>query len=138
MSDESFADVHHIAIAVPDLDDALADYGQFSGHDDVVLRADLPDFGVSAAAVQVGSTEVEFIAPLGSDSGIAKFIAKRGPGLHHIAYAVPDITAAMQQLRSQGRRLIDEEPRMGLHGSLVCFVHPAGAGGVLTELVESA
>lgn len=132
-----FADVHHVAFAVPDLDDALVDYADFSGQSELVLRADLPEFGVSAAALQVGSTEIELIAPLDDDSGVARFLDSRGPGLHHVAYAVHDISAEIRRLSAAGRRLIDDEPRIGLHGTRVCFVHPGAAGGVLTELVET-
>jgi methylmalonyl-CoA epimerase len=93
--------------------------------------------GIDAAMLDLGSTHVELIAPTGPGSSISAFLEKRGEGMHHVAYRVDDIRAALAQLRGQGARLLDEEPRVGVMGHLVAFIHPKSAGGVLTELVEA-
>ena len=85
----------------------------------------------------MGDAEIELLAPLRDDSAVGKFLAKRGPGMHHVAYAVPDIHRAMADARAAGLELIDAEPRMGMHGTLIAFVHPKSVGGVLTEFVQS-
>jgi methylmalonyl-CoA/ethylmalonyl-CoA epimerase len=94
--------------------------------------------GVEAVLLDVGENHVELIAPLGPDTPVGKFIARKGPGLHHVAYQTPDIDAELARLKDAGLRLIDEEPRTGIRGSRVAFVHPAATGGVLTEIVEPA
>ncbi len=129
------AGIHHVGIVVEDVDAALAAHQAAVGGD-VVVRAELPEHGVTAAAVRVGDSEIEFLAPLGENSSIQRFLDRRGPGLHHVAWRVHDIHASLSAARLAGLRLIDEHPRVGLHGSLVAFLHPAGMNGVLTELVH--
>src|ERR1700754_4825856 len=94
--------------------------------------------GVEAILYEVGDGHIELIRPLSEDTGVAKFIAKNGEGMHHVAYAVDDIDAALQRVRDAGLRLIDETPRTGIRGSRVAFLHPKSTGGVLTEIVEPA
>ena len=94
--------------------------------------------GVEAASVRVGTSRVELLTPTGGDTPVGRFLAKRGPGLHHVAYRVDDIEAALARLREAGMRLIDESPRVGIRDSRVAFVHPQSAGGVLTEIVQPA
>jgi methylmalonyl-CoA/ethylmalonyl-CoA epimerase len=129
--------VDHLGIAVRDLDEALATYAQA-----FALRVDhreiIDDQGVEAVALRVGESAVELLQPTRDDSPIARFLAERGPGIHHVAYAVDDIEAALVTLRSQGVRLIDERPRIGLGGKRIAFIHPKSTFGVLTELVEPA
>jgi methylmalonyl-CoA epimerase len=94
--------------------------------------------GVEAVLLDVGENHVELLAPLGPDTPVGKFLSKKGPGLHHVAYQVPDIDAALGELRAAGLRLIDETPRTGIRSSRVAFLHPSATGGVLTEIVEPA
>ena len=94
--------------------------------------------GVEAVLLDVGENHVELLAPLGPETPVGRFLAKRGPGLHHVAYQVPDIEAALDALRAQGVALLDETPRTGIRGSRVAFVHPRSTGGVLTEIVQPA
>jgi methylmalonyl-CoA epimerase len=94
--------------------------------------------GVEAVLLDVGENHVELLLPLGPDTPVGRFLAARGPGLHHVAYQVHDIEAALDRLREQGLRLIDEQPRVGIRGSLVAFVHPKASNGVLTEIVQPA
>lgn len=132
-----FDRIDHIAIAVADLDEAIALYtGTFGlqvSHREVVT-----DFNVEIATIQFGETAVEFLQGKSDDSPIHKFVEKRGPGIHHIAYAVDDIEEALADLREQGVQLIDEKPRRGKENSLVAFIHPAATGKVLYELVQLA
>jgi methylmalonyl-CoA epimerase len=102
----------------------------------VTHRAGNEHLGIVAAFLEMGGAELELIAPTRGDSMVSKFLADRGPGLHHLAYAVPDIREALAAAKSQGLELIDEEPRIGLHGVPIAFIHPKSVGGVLTELVE--
>jgi methylmalonyl-CoA epimerase len=130
-----FARIDHIGVAVADLDAAI------DLHADVyrmplVHRETVAGQGVEAALLDVGESHVELLAPLGEDTPVGRFLASRGPGLHHVAYAVEDVGAALAALRDRGRRVIDERPRPGIRGSQVAFLHPATAGGVLTELVQ--
>ena len=127
--------VHHIGVVVEDIDAAVSHHLATMGGE-VIHRETLPDRGVEAAAVKTGASEVEYIAPLSSDSSIGRFLASRGPGMHHVAWAVPDLTASLVAAREAGIRIIDPEPRIGLHGTPVAFLHPAGMNGVLTELVQ--
>lgn len=129
--------VHHVGLAVHDLDAALQHYVDVLGGR-IELRRAVAAFGVDAACVELAATGalVELLAPLDDESGVAKFLARRGEGLHHVCYAVGDIEASLDACRARGLRLIDERPRTGLHGSPVAFVHPAGMHGVLTELVQ--
>jgi methylmalonyl-CoA epimerase len=94
--------------------------------------------GVEAVLLDVGENHVELLAPLGPDTPVGKFLAKKGPGLHHVAYQVADIDATLDELRAAGLRLIDETPRTGIRSSRVAFLHPSATGGVLTEIVEPA
>lgn len=132
-----FGRIDHVGVAVEDLDAALAlhqrDYAMTLVHREVVA-----DQGVEAALLDVGENHVELLRPLGPDTAVGKFLAKRGPGLHHVAYRVDDIEAALQSLRAAGLRLIDERPRTGIRGSRVAFLHPASTAGVLTEIVQPA
>ncbi len=127
--------VDHIGIAVRDLDEAVAFYGRAFGVTSWE-RLELPDRFMSVAVAHLGASFVELIAPTSDEAAFAKFLRERGPGMHHVAYRVNDIAAALEQLRAEGVPLIDEMPRPGLHDTLVAFVHPKGAMGVLIELVQ--
>jgi methylmalonyl-CoA/ethylmalonyl-CoA epimerase len=131
------AAIDHTGIAVADLEQSLAFYRDVLGLP-AAHRETLPDQGVEAALLDIGDGHVELIAPLGPDTGVARFLAQRGPGLHHVAYRVDDIEATLASLSAAGVRLIDERPRTGIRGSRVAFLHPAATGGVLTEIVEPA
>ena len=132
-----FARVDHIGVAVEDLDAAIAlherDYGMALVHREVI-----DEQGVEAVLLDVGENHVELLRPLGSDTPVGRFLAKRGPGLHHVAYQVADVDSALAMLRERGLKLIDETPRTGIRGSRVAFLHPAASGGVLTEIVQPA
>jgi methylmalonyl-CoA epimerase len=127
--------IHHLGVAVHDLDDALATYERSFGAT-LEHRARVEDQGVEAAAVLVGTGRVELLAPLGEDTPVGRFLAQRGPGMHHIAYEVEDVRSALDALSAEGLQLIDEEPREGLFGLQVAFVHPDAVHGVLTEVVS--
>ncbi len=129
--------VDHVGIAVEDLDAALAFYRDVLGMP-VVHRETLVDQGVEAVLLDVGDGHVELIAPLGADTGVAKFLARRGAGLHHVAYRVADIDSTLDTLAAAGVRLIDQRPRTGIRQSRVAFIHPSAATGVLTEIVQPA
>ena len=130
-----FGRIDHIGVAVADLDAAIALYER--DYDmSLVHRETVQEQGVDAVLLDVGENHVELLAPLGDDTPVGKFLAKRGPGLHHVAYQVQDIDAALASLREAGLRLIDESPRTGIRGSRVAFLHPASSGGVLTEIVQ--
>jgi methylmalonyl-CoA/ethylmalonyl-CoA epimerase len=128
--------IHHIGVAVADLDESIRLYRNALGAE-LVHRAASETEGLEAALLRVGDSEIELMAPLRDDSPVGKFIAKRGPGLHHVAYGVTDIDAALAAARETGLELIDTEPRVGLHGRRIAFVHPKSMGGVLTEFVET-
>jgi methylmalonyl-CoA/ethylmalonyl-CoA epimerase len=132
-----FARVDHVGVAVEDLDGALALYGDIFGMT-VAHREVVEQQGVEAVLLDVGENHVELLRPLGPDTPVGRFLASRGPGLHHVAYQVGDVQAALSRLREQGVALIDAEPRVGIRGSRVAFVHPRATGGVLTEIVEPA
>jgi methylmalonyl-CoA epimerase len=132
-----FGRIDHIGVAVSDLDAAIALHEQTYGMP-LVHRETVEAQGVEAALLDVGESHVELLRPLSDDSPVGRFLAKRGPGLHHVAYGVPDVDAALAALRDQGIRLIDAEPRAGIRGSRVAFLHPAASGGVLTEIVQAA
>ena len=132
-----FARIDHIGVAVESIDDALALYQAAFGMT-LVHREVVEAQGVEAVLLDVGENHVELLQPLGPDTPVGKYLAKRGPGIHHIAYQVPDINAALEALKAQGVRLIDESPRVGIRGSLVAFAHPKSTGGVLTEIVQPA
>lgn len=126
--------IHHLGVAVSDLDEAVATYGRLFDAD-VEHRAAVPDQGVEAASLLVGESRVELLAPTGDDTPVGRFLAKRGPGLHHVAYEADDVAAALAELAAAGAQLIDERPRQGLFGLEVAFVHPDAVHGVLTEVV---
>jgi len=132
-----FGRIDHIGIAVNDLDAAVQLYG---GPFDMAEqhRETIEEQGVEAILLEVGEGHIELIKPLSEDSGVAKFIARYGEGMHHVAYQVDDIDAALEKVREAGLRLIDEKPRTGIRGSRVAFLHPKSTGGVLTEIVEPA
>ncbi len=132
-----FGRIDHIGVAVEDIDAAMElyarDFGMREQH-----RETVEEQGVEAVLLEVGEGHVELIRPLSPDTGVGKFIAKNGPGLHHVAYATDDIDATMGAVRDAGLKLIDKEPRVGIRNSRVAFLHPKSTGGVLTELVEPA
>lgn len=132
-----FGLIDHVGVAVEDLDSALALYEGTFGMP-VAHRETVSDQGVEAVLLDVGDGHVELLRPLGEDTAVGRFLARRGPGLHHVAYRVDDIEAALAQLREQGVALIDSEPRTGIRASRVAFLHPRATGGVLTEIVEPA
>jgi methylmalonyl-CoA/ethylmalonyl-CoA epimerase len=127
--------IEHIGIATERIEEALAFWRDALGLD-VVHTEEVAEQGVRVAMLPLGEPRVELLEPTHAGSPVAKFLAKRGPGVHHIAVRVDDIRAALARLKAQGARLIDETPRTGAEGCLVAFVHPASAGGVLLELVE--
>ena len=132
-----FTRVDHIGVAVEDLDASLElyerDYGMKLVHRETVIEQ-----GVEAVLLDVGENHIELLSPTGPDTPVGKFLAKKGPGMHHVAYQVEDIEAALAALKGSGLRLIDETPRTGIRNSRVAFLHPATAGGLLTELVQPA
>jgi methylmalonyl-CoA/ethylmalonyl-CoA epimerase len=129
--------IDHIGVAVHDIDESLPLYRDALGMP-LVHRETVTEQGVDAVLLDVGDGHIELLAPLGPDTAVGKFLAKRGPGLHHVAYRVADVDATLDALRSSGIRLIDEQPRIGIRGSRVAFLHPASTGGVLTEIVQPA
>jgi methylmalonyl-CoA/ethylmalonyl-CoA epimerase len=132
-----FARLDHIGVAVEDLGAGITLYRDTYGME-LVHREVVEEQGVEAVLLDVGENHVELLAPLGPDTPVGRFLAAKGPGLHHVAYQVGDIAAALARLRQQGVRLIDEQPRIGIRNSRVAFVHPKATGGVLTEIVEPA
>jgi methylmalonyl-CoA/ethylmalonyl-CoA epimerase len=130
-----FGRIDHIGVAVTDLDAAVALYG--GGFDMAEQhRETIEEQGVEAVLLEVGEGHIELIRPLSPDNGVGKFIARNGEGMHHVAYQVDDIDATLERVRAAGLRLIDQEPRTGIRGSRVAFLHPKSTGGVLTEIVE--
>ena len=125
-----------MGVAVTNLDASIALYQRVLGGE-LVHRATSEHEGLEAAVMRTGSGDVELMWPIREDSPVGKFLAKRGPGLHHVAYAVEDIEAALEDARKAGAELIDAQPRIGLHGRRIAFLHPKSMGGVLTELVEA-
>jgi methylmalonyl-CoA/ethylmalonyl-CoA epimerase len=132
-----FARIDHVGVAVEDLDAAIALY-ENTYKMELVHREVVTEQGVEAVLLDVGENHVELLAALGPDTPVGKFLAKKGPGIHHVAYQVTDIDATLAALKAAGTRLIDETPRVGIRGSRVAFLHPAASGGVLTEIVEPA
>lgn len=126
--------IHHLGLAVEDLDAATSTYEQLFGAE-VTGRGTQEEQGVQAVALQIGSGHVELLAPLGPDTPVGKFLARRGPGMHHVAYEVDDLPGELARLEAEGAELIDSAPRPGLFGMQVAFVHPGSAHGVLSELV---
>jgi methylmalonyl-CoA/ethylmalonyl-CoA epimerase len=129
--------IHHVGVAVPDLDEAVATWGRLFGAE-VVLRETVTDQGVETALLQVGDGRVELLAPLAADSPVGKFLDRRGPGMHHLAIEVDDVAVELERLAADGAELIDERPRPGVEGRPIAFVHPHATGGVLAELVGRA
>ena len=132
-----FTRFDHIGVAVENLDEAIRLYER-SFDMDLAHRETVESQGVEAVLLDVGDGHVELLAPLGPDTPVGKFIAKKGPGIHHVAYAVDDIETALEQVKAAGLRLIDEEPRTGIRRSRVAFLHPSATGSVLTEIVQPA
>lgn len=130
-----FEAIDHIGVAVEDLEAAVALYSETLGmplqHREVVSEQ-----GVEAVLMGVGDSHVELLSPLGDETPVGRFLAKRGPGIHHTAYRCADVAATIEECRARGLRLIDERPRRGIRDSLVAFLHPSSTGGVLTELVQ--
>jgi methylmalonyl-CoA/ethylmalonyl-CoA epimerase len=127
--------VDHIGIATPTIDEGLAIWRDALGLEPHVTE-EVAEQGVKVCMLPVGDTHVELLEPLSSDSAVGKFLAKRGPGIHHIAIEVQDINASLAELKKKGARLIDETPRVGVRGCLVAFIHPSSTNGVLLELVQ--
>jgi len=127
--------IHHLGVAVEDLDQAVATYERLLGAR-LEHRELVPDQGVEAASLRIGGDRVELLASLGDETPVGKFLAKRGPGMHHVAYEVEDIAEALGELSAEGAELIDERPRRGLFGLEVAFVHPDSMHGVLAEIVS--
>jgi methylmalonyl-CoA/ethylmalonyl-CoA epimerase len=126
--------VHHVAFAVEDLDEAVETYRSLFGAQ-VELRDRLEDQGVEAAYLRLGSGRVELVSALGDDTPVGRFLARRGPGMHHVGYAVEDVSVAVGELEARGVNVIDSEPRRGLGGHEVSFVHPDSLHGVLAEVI---
>ncbi len=129
--------IDHVGVAVEDLDAAIALYQDSLGMP-LAHRETVTDQGVEAVLLDVGEGHIELLRPLGEDTPVGKFVAKKGGGMHHVAYAVEDIDATLAQIKDAGLELIDAEPRIGIRDSRVAFLHPRSTGGVLTEIVEPA
>ena len=127
--------IHHVGVAVVDLDASIELYRKAFGAE-LEKRTASEGEGLEAAFLRTGSGEIELMRATRDDSPVGKFLAKRGPGLHHVAYGVDDIRQALDDARAAGLELIDTEPRVGMHGSLIAFVHPKSVGGVLTEFIQ--
>jgi methylmalonyl-CoA epimerase len=132
-----FSRIDHIGVAVREIEPALELYRD-SFELELAHREVVEEQGVEAVLMDVGENHVELLAPLGPETPVGRFLARQGPGLHHVAYQVPDIDATLAALKQAGLALIDEQPRTGIRGSRVAFVHPRATGGVLTEIVEPA
>jgi methylmalonyl-CoA/ethylmalonyl-CoA epimerase len=129
--------IDHIGVAVEDLDDAVALYRDRLGMREQ-HRETVEEQGVDAVLLEIGDGHIELLSPLAPDTAVGRFLERHGPGMHHVAYRTTDIDAELAAVRAAGLRLIDEEPRIGIRGSRVAFVHPKSTGGVLTEIVEPA
>ena len=127
--------IHHVGLAVTDLDEAVATYERLFGGR-LEHRVHVEEQGVEAASVRVGWSRVELLAPLGEDTPVGRFLAKHGPGMHHVAYEVEDVRVVLRDLVRHGAELIDAEPRRGMFGLEVAFMHPDSVHGVLTEVVS--
>jgi methylmalonyl-CoA/ethylmalonyl-CoA epimerase len=132
-----FGRIDHVGVAVEDLDEAVALYSERLRMP-VEHRETVEEQGVEVVLLGVGEGHVELLRPLGADTAVGRFLERRGPGLHHVAYGTDDIESALECVRAAGLRLIDECPRAGIRNSRVAFLHPTSTGGVLTELVEAA
>ena len=129
--------IDHVGIAVEELDPAIELYQDRLGMK-LVHRETVAEQGVEAVLLDVGDSHIELLKPLGPDTAVGKFLARRGPGLHHVAYRVEDVALTLRELSSAGLRLLDVQPRTGIRNSRVAFIHPASTGGVLTEIVQPA
>jgi methylmalonyl-CoA/ethylmalonyl-CoA epimerase len=129
--------IDHIGVAVEDLDQAVALYRDRLGMPEQ-HRETVEEQGVEAVLLEIGEGHVELLSPLGPETAVGKFLERHGPGMHHVAYRTDDIDSALEAAKEAGLRLIDEQPRTGIRGSRVAFVHPKSTGGVLTELVQPA
>jgi methylmalonyl-CoA/ethylmalonyl-CoA epimerase len=127
--------IDHVAIAVRDLDAALADYERKYRVVPISVET-IPDQGVREAMIAVGGSHIQLLEPLSGDTAVGRFLERHGEGMHHIAFAVVDIDEALEHLKNEGARLIDTEPRRGGGGHRIAFVHPADMSGTLVELVE--
>ncbi len=132
-----FDRIDHIGVAVEEIDASLALYRDLFELD-LAHREVVSEQGVEAALLDVGENHVELLAPLGPDTPVGKFLARNGPGLHHVAYQVSDIDSVLSSLKDAGTELIDQQPRTGIRASRVAFLHPRATGGVLTEIVQPA
>ena len=128
--------IHHLGVAVTDLDEAIATYSSLFGAR-LERREELVEQGVEAAALLVGQSRFELVTPTGEDTPVGRFLARRGPGMHHVALQADDLGATLDELAASGAQLIDTVPRRGLFGLEVAFVHPDSVHGVLTEVVAS-
>jgi len=129
--------IHHVGIAVPNLDRAVETYERIFGGN-LEHRETVCDQGVEAASVLVGGSRIELLAPTGEDTPVGRFLTRRGPGVHHLAYEVDDVDLVLESLAANGVELIDTVPRVGLFGLQVAFIHPDAVDGVLTEVVSVA
>jgi methylmalonyl-CoA/ethylmalonyl-CoA epimerase len=127
--------IHHLGVAVEDLDQALSTYERLFGAR-LEHRETVPDQGVEAACLRIGADRIELLASLGDDTPVGKFLTSRGPGMHHVAFTVADIRAALRSASAAGAELIDEEPHAGLFGLQVAFIHPSSVAGMLVEYVQ--
>lgn len=127
--------IHHVAIAVDDLDKAIAGFAE-QYNVEPLSREVIEEQGVEEAMIAVGGSHIQLLEPLSPETPVGRFLSSEGPGMHHIAFAVPDIVAALEHLDGQGARLIDEKPRIGGGGHKIAFVHPKALAGTLIELVE--
>ena len=127
--------IHHVAVAVHDLDEAIETYGRLFGAE-LEHRDTVAEQGVEAAAVLVGASRIELLAATGEDTPVGRFLARRGPGMHHVAYEVDDLDEQLARLDAEGVELIDSSPRRGLYGMQVAFLDPSAVDGVLAELVS--
>lgn len=132
-----FGEIDHIGIAVEDLDESVALYRDRLGMREQ-HRETVDEQGVHAVLLEIGGAHVELISPIGPEGSVARFLERNGSGMHHVAYRTEDIEATIERLVASGVRMIDEEPRIGIRGSLVAFAHPKSTGGVLTEIVQPA
>jgi len=131
----TLTDIDHVGIAVEDLDEAVASYQRLLGVAPA-HRERVEDQGVEEVLFAVGSSYIQLLGALGSDTPVGRALATRGPGVHHVAYRVEDVASALEHLRAEGARLVDETPRPGSRNTLIAFVHPKAMGGVLVELVQ--
>jgi methylmalonyl-CoA/ethylmalonyl-CoA epimerase len=129
--------IHHVGVAVADLDEAIETYRRLFGAE-LELREAVDEQGVETAMMRVGDGRIELLASLEGDTPVGRFLDRRGPGMHHVAFEVDDVAAELERLAAGGAELIDEQPRAGLEGREIAFVHPHATGGVLAELVAGA